>query len=196
MKYQIQYDQNEHLPNLLGLKTNEEVALAEFEGFLKAEILLTESLKNNTKLNVKYIFRIHQLALGQLYEFAGKYRTVNLSKGGFVFASAQFLHQSMLSFEETFLKEIPNSTNIITQVAKTHAELLFIHPFREGNGRTSRIFTNLYCRKYGYQAPKWELINEQNLMESYIRSVQQAGLQNYKPMEKLIEQIWGGSLQP
>ena len=194
MKYQIQYDQNENLSNLLGLTSSAEIALMEFEGFLKAEIFLTESLKASTPINVKYICQIHRLAFENLYDFAGKYRTVNLSKAGFVFASAQFLQQSMLKFEEDFLKEIPISENIIKLAAKAHAELLFIHPFREGNGRTSRIFTNLYCKKYGYQSPKWELITEQNLMEIYIRSVQQAGLQNYEPMEQLIEQIWGGSL--
>ena len=78
MKYQIPDSQGEILPNQLGLNTLQEIALSEFEGFLKAEILLSESLTSRTKLNVAYILKIHKVALGHLYAFAGKYRDVNI----------------------------------------------------------------------------------------------------------------------
>jgi len=136
MKYQTSYDQNENLPNKQGLLNKDEINLAEFEGFLTAEILLTDKLTSKTKFNLKYIQNIHLLALGELYDFAGKWRTVNLSKGGFVFASAQFLDQTMEYFENEMLKDLPKSyaskEDLLDDVAKIHAELLFIHPLEKG----------------------------------------------------------------
>ena len=198
MKYQISYDQNENLPNKKGLKNKEEIDLAEFEGFLTAEILLTNKLSSKTKFNLKYIQKIHLLALGELYDFAGKWRTVNLSKGGFVFASAQFLDQTMQYFENEMLKDLPkkyeSKEDLLNDIAKIHAELLFIHPFREGNGRTARILTNLMCRKYESEPPHWELINK-NEKEPlnfgiYVKAVQQAANQDYTLMQQIFKQIF------
>ena len=74
MKYQLPNNQSEILPNKMGLNSVADIALSEFEGFLKAEILLSESLSKRTKFNVAYILKIHKLALDHLYSFAGKYR--------------------------------------------------------------------------------------------------------------------------
>ncbi len=86
MKYDLPERENEILPNIPGFKSTSEIAMAEFEGFLKAEIVLTEALNHKTKFDLKYILHIHKLALDELYVFAGKYRNVNISKGGFPFA--------------------------------------------------------------------------------------------------------------
>lgn len=102
MKYNTSNNQNQILPNLLKLETEEEISLSEFEGFLKTEILLTEKLSGRTKFDVKYIMKIHQMALGHLYSFAGKYRDVNMTKGGFPFAAAKFLPQTMEAFDREY----------------------------------------------------------------------------------------------
>jgi len=194
MKYQISYDQNEGLPNKLGLTSLDSLALAEFEGFLKAELILTEKLTYKTRFDYKFIQKIHLLALGNVYDFAGKWRTVNLSKGGFVFASAQFLPQTMQTFDAEFLKTLPTSYKekslFINDLAQVHAELLFIHPFREGNGRTARILANLMCRKYDFDIPGWNIINTKNYFTAYVIAVQQAADQNYKPMQQLMNELF------
>jgi cell filamentation protein len=95
--------QGEILPNLLGLKTEKEIGESEFEGFLRAEIYFTEKLSPRTKFNVKYILWLHKEALKHLYPFAGKLRDVNLSKGGFPFAAAKFLPDTMSAFEKEIL---------------------------------------------------------------------------------------------
>lgn len=95
MKYDIPEGQAEILPNKLRLTKAEDIAISEFDGFLEAEILLTESLDSKTRFTTAYILNIHKLALNHLYTFAGKYRNVNLSKGGFQFSSALYLPQSM-----------------------------------------------------------------------------------------------------
>src|ERR1700743_1507906 len=133
MKYNIPGDQSEILPNLLNLTSVDEIGRAEFEGFLKAEIILSERLTTRTKFNVKYILQIHKLALQHLYSFAGKLRDVNISKGGFPFPGAKYLVQSMLTFENEVLNALPNKYSskeeLIRSIAIVHGELLFIHPF-------------------------------------------------------------------
>jgi cell filamentation protein len=66
MKYQIPSEQNEQLPNRLGLSDAEAIALAEFNGFLQAELLLTDALTQRTKITSRYIQKIHKLALGDV----------------------------------------------------------------------------------------------------------------------------------
>ena len=193
MKYDSPNNQAEILPNLLGLKTVEEIGLSEFEGFLKAEIELTEKLTTRTKFTATYILKIHKLALGHLYSFAGKYRDVNISKGGFPFAAARFLPESMKSFEDEILSQLQNrysdKSQLIKDIAEVHGELLFIHPFREGNGRTARILANLMTRKQGFGSLKFEMINSEKFDE-YVQAVQATSSKNYGKMEKLIYSIF------
>lgn len=195
MKYDFSAHPNEILPNLLNLKSQEEVGLSEFEGFLKAEIRLTESLTSRTMFNISYILKIHKLSLGHLYSFAGRYRNVNISKGGFPFAASRFLPATMKSFEEEILDNLPNKyqskDELIRDIAKVHGELLFIHPFREGNGRTARILANLMSRKQGYEALHFQLITE-NKFNAYVSGVQMSGTRDYTKMEEIIQFIFPG----
>jgi len=193
MKYDSPNNQSEILPNLLNLKTSDEIAISEFEGFLKSEIQLTESLTTRTKFNISYILKIHKLSLGHLYSFAGKYRDVNISKGGFAFPASRFLTETMKEFEIDVLSKLPNKYNnkedLIKDISQVHAELLFIHPFREGNGRTARILANLMARKQNYDPLKFDLISDQEF-ESYVIAVQSSADKNYEKMEKLISFIF------
>ncbi|MBD9179412.1 MAG: cell filamentation protein Fic, partial [Odoribacter splanchnicus] len=177
-------------PNLLGLTNREEIAEAEFEGFLTAEIVFTEHLNTHTHFNCKYIQDIHKLALGHLYTFAGKYRTVNMSKGGFLFPTARFIPESMQLFENEVLTKLPDEYAdkyaLIKDVARVHGELLFIHPFREGNGRTARILANLMVRKQGYEGLRFDKIN----FREYIIAVQRVSEKNYLPMERIIGNLF------
>lgn len=189
-RYTTNEEESQSLPNLQELTNPEEIAEAEFEGFLMAEIMLTEQLTSTTQFNCQYIRKIHQLALGELYAFAGKYRTVNMSKGGFLFPAASFIPQSMQTFEDEILLHLPdkytNKSYLIKDIAKVQGELLFIHPFREGNGRTARILANLMVRKQGYKGLRFEKIN----FREYVIAVQQVSKKNYVPMEKIITSIF------
>ena len=195
MKYDFPDNQDEILPNIPGLKSLEDIALSEFEGFLKAEIQLTENLTDKTKFNGSYVLKIHKLALGHLYSFAGKYRDVNMSKGGFTFAAARFLPETMKTFESEILSNLPvkyiTRDALIKDIAQVHGELLFIHPFREGNGRTARILANLMCRKQGYDALQFQLITEKEF-DAYISAVQLSAGKNYAKMEEIIRFIFPG----
>lgn len=83
---------------------------------------------------------------------------MNISKGGFTFPAAKFLEASMGEFETSVLRKeplIPASPEaLIAHLAKVHGELLFIHPFREGNGRNARLLLDLISLYYDESAVK------------------------------------------
>ena len=185
-RYTTNGEEGEILPNLLGITDEETLHNAEFEGFLMAEILFTEKLTPKTKFSVKYICDIHRTALKELYSFAGRFRSVNISKGGFVFPAGRFIPDSMRIFEEEILSQLPDHYTsqqaLIKDIAKVHGELLFIHPFREGNGRISRILANLMARKQGYPGLNFKRID----FNEYIIAVQQVARKDYSRMEQII----------
>jgi cell filamentation protein len=193
MKYNLPEHQSEVLPNLMGFTDPEDIAFVEFDGFSSAELLLATELTSRTRFNEKYIQRIHKMALGNVYEFAGKYREVNMSKSGFPFAAARFLSQSMQVFEQEILSLLPHkykdAEKFIQDLAIVHGELLFIHPFREGNGRTARLLANLMCLKQGYEFLNYKRVDNAGY-DQYVKAVQQAGQKNYQPMINFITSIF------
>ncbi|HAC15809.1 MAG TPA: cell filamentation protein Fic [Bacteroidetes bacterium] len=185
MKYESPNSEHEILPNKLELTNLKEIGREEYRGFLRAEIKFESELEQINEYDWMLICTIHKTALGHLYDFAGKLRSVNISKGGFLFPAAQHLDAAIKKFEQDFLKTIPKQISdidtLINITAPIHAELLFIHPFREGNGRTIRFFTNLIALKHGFDRFNFEWILE-NRMNDYIAGVQAAADKNYEPM--------------
>lgn len=98
---------------------------------------------SDQQLTVSDIDAIHKHFFGSIYFWAGTHRVVNLTKNGFTFPAAQFLEQTLQTFEETILKPntpcVGNIEEVLQKIATVHLELLFIHPYREGNGRTARL---------------------------------------------------------
>ena len=194
-RYSVNPNEEEILPNLLNSNSLREIQEAEFEGFLYAELLLTTQLTDKTKFDIEYIKNIHFLALKDVYAFAGNFRTVNISKQGFMFPAARFLDQSMQEFQTEILNKLLNeyvkldSVLFIEDLARAHAELLYIHPFREGNGRTARVLLNLMLRKNGWEPLDFSKMNEE-LFQQYVIAVQSSAMKNYEPMKKVIEQLF------
>ena len=186
MKYDSPNSEDQILPNKLGLTDAKDIGREEYRGFLRAEIKYESERELIKKYNWKLISEIHKTSLGHLYDFAGKLRSVNVSKGGFLFPAAQHLDAAVKEFEQEFLKTIPKQisdvSSLIEITAPIHSELLFIHPFREGNGRTIRFFTNLIALKHGFDRFNFEWILE-NRMDEYIAAVQAAAEKNYETMK-------------
>jgi cell filamentation protein len=187
-KYSVPENEGQILPNKLGLTSLAEIEKEEAKGFVRASLQLTNELTDETTFNVEYINNLHYLALGHLYDFAGKYRKVNMSKGGFTFPSALHLDQSMIAFQKQILNDLPMEYNsrekLIKDIATVHGELLFIHPYREGNGRTARLLANLMAFKYGYPRINFEMLKER--FDQYVKAVQQVGMGKYSLMQMLI----------
>lgn len=135
-KYRVPKNESQVLPNKLGLTCLKEIEKIEAKGFVRAFVVLLEELNPQTNFNVEYIKRIHQLALGSLYDFAGKYRVVNLSKGGFTFPAARHLEVSMNFFQNDILSNLStvykDDESLITDVSMVHGNYyLFTHFGRE-----------------------------------------------------------------
>lgn len=192
MKYYTPKSEDEVLPNKLGSTDPEKIAEEEYRGFLRAEIKFESELDSISNFNWEIIASIHKTAFDHLYEFAGQLRQVNLSKGGFMFPAAKFLPSSVEEFEKEFLYPLPDSFDnyeeLIEHVAPLHAEFLFIHPFREGNGRTARLFADLIARKSGFGRFNFDMITDKRMPE-YITSVQAATGKNYEPMKRLFRSL-------
>lgn len=195
-KYRVsqQEDEAEVLPNLLNLTTKTGIDKQEAIGFAYAQAYFTEELSDKTKFDANYILNLHKVALKHLYPFAGQYRTVNISKGGFPFPPARYLDNSMKDLEQNLLKELKDSYNNPTEfieiASKIHAELLFVHPFREGNGRTARLLTNLMSFKFGYDSFAFEKLNNEEMFSKYVVAIQQAPSMNYKPMIEILTSLF------
>tara|TARA_R110001592_G_C12973272_1_gene733441 strand:- start:318 stop:920 length:603 start_codon:yes stop_codon:yes gene_type:complete len=195
-KYNVNPNEDEHkiLPNKLRLTEKAEVEKKEAEGFVDARVGLTLDLDATTEFNIAYIMNIHKEALNHLYRFAGKLRTVNISKGGFPFPPAKFLANSMQEFQVNFLDKLPNEYSsqeeLIEDIARVHGELLYIHPFREGNGRVARLLADLMVLKAGYDRLKFEKLKEERMFEKYIYAVQRVALKDYQPMIEIITYVF------
>lgn len=192
MKYYTPKPEDEILPNKFGLTDPEKIAEEEYRGFLRAEIKFESELDKITQFNWELISSIHKTAFTHLYQFAGKLRQVNLSKAGFMFPAAKFLPTAVEKFEKEYLIRLPDSfkdyEHLIKHIAPLHAELLFIHPFREGNGRTARLFADIIAMKRGFDRFRFEKITEKS-MPKYIDAVQVAADKNYEPMTQLFRSL-------
>ena len=106
---------------------------------------------------------IHGRLFGDLYDFAGKVRSVNLSKGGFRFASALYLASAVRAVER-----MPQGT--FDQIVEKYVEMNVAHPFREGNGRAGRIWLDHMTRRELGRTVAWSAIGREDYLLAMERS--------------------------
>lgn len=131
----------------------------------KAYALFESSLIDSIEVGtVKGLQQIHAYLFGGLYDFAGQIRTVNIAKAGFQFAMAQYLGQTLADVER-----MPEDSfeNIIDK----YVEMNVAHPFREGNGRATRIWLDLMLKKNLQLCIDWSQVDKRMYLEAMTRSV-------------------------
>ena len=114
--------------------------------------------------SIKCLQQIHAYLFGGLYDFAGQIRTVNIAKGGFQFAMAQFLPQTLATIEL-----MPETT--FEEIADKYVEMNIAHPFREGNGRSTRIWLDLIFKKRLQRCVDWSKIDKNDYLSAMQKSV-------------------------
>lgn len=184
---------NTVLKNLLHIKSAEKMAIAEEQELKRCEIELLTIFDENHQFTADDICNIHELWLGDIYPFAGKYRTVSISKDNFPFAAASRIKPLMLEFEMHQLKAYTpchhlNTDELARALAITHIEFILIHPFREGNGRTGRLLANLMAMQANRPPINFNLIDQTKNQTGYIDYIQaiHAGFnKRYDPMTSL-----------
>lgn len=112
---------------------------------------------------VKALQKIHAYLFGGLYDFAGKIRQVNIAKGGFQFAMAQYLPQTLEQIER-----MPENT--FDEIVDKYVEMNIAHPFREGNGRSTRIWLDMIFKKRLQRCVDWSRIPKNEYLDAMIRS--------------------------
>ena len=131
----------------------------------KAYALFESSLLDSIEVGtVNGLKQIHAYLFGGLYDFAGKIRTVNISKGGFKFAAAEFLPETLDQIEKM-------SEDSFDQIIDKYVEMNVAHPFREGNGRTTRIWLDLILKRSLKKCVDWSQINKKDYLEAMEQSV-------------------------
>ncbi len=112
---------------------------------------------------VKGLQQIHAYIFGGLYDFAGQIRSKNISKGGFMFASAVYLPEILASIEK-----MPESS--LEEIVRKYVEMNIAHPFMEGNGRSMRIWLDLILKRSLNKVVEWSLIGKQEYMSAMKQS--------------------------
>ena len=153
------------LKNKLGLTDPMELAREEERiSKLKARELFDNGVLENFKSGrTKTLIKIHQVLFEDIYEFAGKIRDVNLAKGNFRFASVLYLKESLSAIEK-----MPQSN--FDEIIEKYVEMNVAHPFREGNGRATRIWLDHMLKNEIGMVIDWSKVDKDEYLLAMERS--------------------------
>ena len=153
------------LENKLGIKSSAELAREEERISKKKAVELFENgmLEKLEAGKFQTLCEIHKYLFDDIYDFAGKIRTVNLSKGNFRFAPLMYL--------ETAIKNVDKMPqNTFDEIVEKYVEMNIVHPFREGNGRSMRIWLDMMLKKQIGQVVDWSKIEKEDYLIAMERS--------------------------
>lgn len=153
------------LENKLGITDSAELAREEEKISKKKALWLFESgtldsLKAGTFAALQ---EIHKCLFEELYDFAGKIRTVNLAKGNFRFASVMYLETALGNIEKM-------SQSTYDEIIEKYVEMNVAHPFREGNGRSTRIWLDHILKKEIGKVVDWSKVDKEDYLLAMERS--------------------------
>lgn len=177
------------LRNLVGATTYPELRKAEGDIVTLSEISL-DSIPHT--MDLIELQRIHKSLFSKIYDWAGELRTVNIRKGSeeyfldctYLENGAKFVFEEL--YKENYLQGL-NREDFIKRLAYFYEQLNFIHPFREGNGRTQRIFWQRVANEAGYKIDWSKVVGEELDNASLIGRTEN----NLKPLEIMFGKIVG-----
>jgi cell filamentation protein len=187
----------EVLKNNVGIKFKGEMEALEENELEYAELELLNLFDENHQFTAEDICNIHELWLGDIYPFAGNYRSVNMAKGDFLFAPSNRIEYLMNKFESDFLaKYTPCHYADIDELANAlgvvHVELILIHPFREGNGRVARLLADLMSMQAKKPPLNYIAIDQtenQHGFDQYILAIHAGVGGIYEPMKEIFKML-------
>lgn len=153
------------LENKLGITDSSELAREE-EKISKTkalELFETGLLDTFSVGTFDGLAKIHKYLFEDIYEFAGKVREVNIAKGGFRFASIMYLDSALKNIDK-----MPQST--FDEIIEKYVEMNVAHPFREGNGRSTRIWLDLILKKELGKVIDWSRVDKEDYLLAMERS--------------------------
>lgn len=153
------------LENKLGLTSSAELAREEERISKKKALELFESgvLANLTPGTFASLQAIHQHLFGEIYDFAGQLRTVNIAKGSFRFAPVVYLKAALENIDK-----MPQGT--FDEIIEKYVEMNIAHPFREGNGRSTRIWLDGMLKAALGKVVDWSRVDKEDYLLAMERS--------------------------
>lgn len=153
------------LENKLGITNSADLAKEEEKLSKKraVELFEEELLSLADAGSFSSLQKIHEYLFQDIYDFAGKIRTVNIAKGSFRFAPVVYLQDALKHIEN-----MPQST--FDEIIKKYVEMNVAHPFREGNGRSTRIWLDLILKKELNKVVDWRRVDKNDYLLAMERS--------------------------
>ena len=153
------------LENKFGIKNSAELAREEERISKKKAVELFENgmLEKLEAGKFQTLCEIHKYLFDDIYDFAGKIRTVNISKGNFRFAPLMYLEAAIENVDK-----MPQNT--FDEIVEKYVEMNIVHPFREGNGRSMRIWLDMMLKKQIGQVVDWSKIEKEDYLMAMERS--------------------------
>ena len=153
------------LENKLGINSSVELAKEEEKISKKKAVMLFENgiLDNLEAGKTASLMAIHKALFEDIYDFAGKIRTVNIAKGNFRFAPLMYLEAALENIDK-----MPQST--FDEIIEKYVEMNIAHPFREGNGRATRIWLDCILKKEIGKVVDWRLVDKEDYLLAMERS--------------------------
>ena len=181
------------LRNRLGITSVRAIQREESEALLATTQHLIDEVTVDHRFTAGDVCSMHRQWLGSIYEWAGKYRSVNIAKGEFMFAAAEQVPRLMQQFERGPLRlytpcKMTSTEEQAAALAIVHAEFILIHPFREGNGRCGRLVAMLMALQAGLPALDFGGIRGAK-KRAYIAAVHAAMDRDYEPMTAVFRAV-------
>ena len=153
------------LENKLGITDSTELARVEEKISKTNAIKLYESgeFDNLHSGTFETLAKIHKCLFNDIYDFAGKIRDVNISKGNFRFAPVMYLKEALANIDK-----MPQST--FNEIIEKYVEMNVAHPFREGNGRSTRIWLDFILKQELKQVIDWSKVDKEDYLLAMERS--------------------------
>jgi cell filamentation protein len=188
------------LRNLLGITRVREMEEVEAQAFKAAQIEAQKAYEPNHRFTPADIRRLHRMWLGEIYPWAGNYRTLNIGKGGLQFAHAPLIPRLIAIFgKEVLRRHTPcgsaANVTIARSLAEVHAELILIHPFRDGNGRLARLVAVLMASQAGINPLRLRGLAGSGKC-TYVQAIHAAMSRDYAPLESLFSSVIDGPWRP
>lgn len=180
------------LANKLGITKQADIDEAELVLLQKLyESVLGDHLPPG-RISINHLKTWHRRWLGNVYPWAGLARTVNMSKGGFPFAPAAQVPRLMADFDRLYLHRYTpcmgfDLVELTEAIAVTHVEFILMHPFREGNGRISRLLADVMAVQAGHGPLDYDLWESNK--QQYITAIQQGLGNDYEPMKYWVGKV-------
>ena len=183
------------LANKLGIADPKEMDDIELDLLVRLQKDVTSSVKADQPITVADLREWHHRWLGKVYAWAGRERSVNMSKEDFLFAACGQIPRLIDKLDKDVLRVHTPCTGmsddrLVEAIAVVHVELILIHPFREGNGRLSRLLAAVMALQAGW--PHLDFTAWDENRADYFNAIQ-AGLSDYEPMKEMVRQALRGA---